>query len=92
VFALALPLIVWAMCGWLVAHFHRRHRTAMVVLFAASIVVADALLITQLALRVGPFVFSQHLAVPLIADIVTSFLGILLGGGLLRDHSKIVTD
>jgi hypothetical protein len=89
VFALVLPLVVWAMCGWLVARLHRRQQRATVCLFAASIVLANALLLTQLALRVGPVIASQHLAVPLAANIVVSFLGFLIGGGILRDSSVL---
>ena len=84
--AVALPLMVGAMCGWLVARFHRDQQTAVVLLFAGSILLMDLLLF-------GPFIFTVEPPVayffvgPLAANVAASLLGILLGGGLLRNKS-----
>jgi hypothetical protein len=93
VFAVALPLIVWAMCGWLVARFHRAQQTGVVLLFAGSVLLMDLLLSGRFILHVRPpaawlYVFVGHLA----ANVAASVLGILLGGGLLRDNSRTVSN
>ena len=91
IFAVALPLIVGAMSGWLVARFHRDQQTGVVLLFAGSILLVDLLLFGPFALTVGSPVASIFVG-PLAANVAASILGILLGGGLLRDKSKAVSD
>jgi len=93
VFAVALPLIVWTMCGWMVARFHRDQQTGVVLLLAGSIVVMDLLLFGRFILQVRPtspwlYAFVGHLA----ANVAASVVGILLGGGLLRDKAKAVSN
>ena len=90
-FANALPLIVGAMCGWLVARFHRNQQTAVVLLFAGSILLMDLLLFGPLIFTVEPPV-AYFLVGPLAANVAASVLGILLGGGLLGNKSKIVSN
>jgi hypothetical protein len=92
VFAVALPFIAWALCGWLVARFHRAHQTGVILLFAGSIVLLELLLFGQFVLYVRPpapwlYTFAGRLA----AYVAASLLGILLGGGLFRDHSRRAT-
>jgi hypothetical protein len=103
VFATALPLVVGTICGWLVARWHvcaRRHppsirisqvhrdqKTGVVLLFAGSILLIDLLLFGPFVLQVGPaaaYSFAGRLA----ANGAASVVGIVLGGGLLRDHSE----
>ena len=90
-FANALPLIVGAMCGWLVARFHRNQQTAVVLLFAGSILLMDLLLFGPFILNVKPAV-AYHFVGPVAANVAASVLGILLGGGLLRYRSKRVSN
>jgi len=90
-FANALPLIVGAMCGWLVARFHRNQQTAVVLLFAGSILLMDLLLFGPFILNVKPAV-AYHFVGPVAANVAASVLGILLGGGLLRYRSKTVSN
>jgi hypothetical protein len=85
--AIALPLIVGAICGWLVARFHRDQRTVVVLLFAGSILLTDLLLFGPFTLTVGSSVASVFVG-PLAANVVASVLGILMGGGLLREKAK----
>ena len=91
VFGVALPLIVWTMCGWLVARFHRNQQTAVVLLFAGSILLMDLLLFGPFILNVKPAV-AYHFVGPVAANVAASVLGILLGGGLLRYRSKRVSN
>jgi hypothetical protein len=107
VFAVALPLIVGAMCGWLVARWqicaqrhppairisqvHRDQQTGVVLLFAGSILLMDLLLFGPFILTVGPLVANLFFG-PLAANVAASVLGILLGGGLLRDNSRTVSN
>ena len=86
-FAIGLPLIVGAMCGWLVARFHRNQRTVAVLLFAVSILLVDLLLFGPFTLTVGSSVASLFVG-PIAANVGASILGVLLGGGLLRENSK----
>src|SRR5262245_54756354 len=51
--AVGLPLIVGAVCGWLVARFYREQQTVAVLLFAGSILVMDLLLFAPFMLTVG---------------------------------------
>ena len=78
-FAVPLSLFVWALCGWLVARFHRGQQTCVVLLFAVSILLMNLLLNVPL-LHYVPFISLGLLA----ANAATSFLGVLLGGGLFR--------
>ena len=83
VLAVALPLIVGAMSGWLVARLHRDQQTSVVLLFAGSILLMDLLLLGPFVLTVGAPV-TYLFAGPLAANVAGSILGILLGSGLFR--------
>ena len=104
-FAIALPLMVGVMCGWLVARWqvsarkrplsvqvsrvHRNQKTGAVLLFAASILLIDILLLGPFVSGVGSAMV-QSVAGPLTANVAASVLGIVLGGGLLRSHPQTV--
>jgi hypothetical protein len=79
------PLIVWAICGGLVAWRFREQRTAMVLLFAGSNLLMALLLIGPLISTIGPWHRIAHPFIALAANAAASVLGILLGGGLVRD-------
>lgn len=87
VFATALPFIVGAVSGWLVARFHRDHKTGMVLLFAGSILLLNVLLFGPFIVRVGTTVAYIFVG-PLAASAAASVLGVLIGGGLLRGNSR----
>jgi hypothetical protein len=89
VFAVALPFVVWTTCGWLVARLHRGRETAVVLLCAGSILLLNLLFAGPFILRLGPRVFYGFLA-SLAANVAASLVGIVIGGGLLRDHSRPV--
>jgi hypothetical protein len=83
VFAVAFPLIIGAISGWLVARFHRDQRIAVILLFAASILLMNLLLFGQLFLFFrSPETYAFVAAHA--ANVAASVIGILLGGGLLR--------
>jgi len=82
--AVALPFIVGAMCGWLVARLHRNQQRSAVLLFAVSILLMDLLLFGPFILTVASRVVYMF-AGPLAANIAASVLGIVFGGGLLDD-------
>jgi hypothetical protein len=89
-FAFGLPFMVWAVCGWLVARFHRDQQTGVVLLFAGSIFLPNLLFIGLYFVRGG---FTPGLSARLLAaNAAVSIVGILLGGGLLRDHSRAVSN
>ena len=90
VFAVALTLIVGAMCGWLVASFHRDQQTGVVLLFAGSLLLMHLVLFGPVIFFYGPSV--AYIVGPLAANVAASVLGILLGGGLLRDNSRTVSN
>ncbi len=90
VFKFAFPLIVGAICGWLVGRFHRDQQTTVVLLFAGSILLMDLLLFVQFFLF-GAFHTAYAFIGPVAANYAASFLGILLGGGLLHDRTKTVS-
>jgi hypothetical protein len=90
-FGIVLPLIVGTMCGWAVARFHRGQQTAVVLLFTGSILLVDLLLFGSVLHFIEARVV-YAISGPLPADVAASTLGILLGGGLLRDKSNIVTN
>jgi hypothetical protein len=83
VFGIVLPLIVAAICGWLVARFHRGHQRAVVLLFAGSILLMDLLFFGHFVFTVGSGP-AYAFAGPLAFYVAASVGGILLGGGLLR--------
>ena len=87
VLAVVLPLIVGTVSGWLVSRFHREHRTAVVLLFAGSVLLTNLFLVGPFTFRVGYRVL-YIFAGPLAASAVASVLGILIGGGLLRHRSR----
>jgi hypothetical protein len=103
VFGFVLPLIVWGMCGWLVARFHRDQQTSVVLCFAGSILLLALLFFgkSRSFLYFSPpaswllYVYVRNLVLyvgVLALNIAPSVLGILLGGGLLRDKSRIVSN
>ena len=102
-FAIALPGVIGAMSGWLAAHWqvciqadpatlrlarvHRDRQTSVVILFAGSVLFMNLL----------PFAFLFGRQIPFLAPLLTvnaaaSVLGILLGGGLFRDRSRVVSN
>jgi len=84
-FALVLPGIMGAVCGWLLARLHRRRETSVVLLFAASMVLINVLLFGAF-FTLNPI---AHLFIgPLSANLAASVFGVLLGGGLLKDREK----
>jgi hypothetical protein len=91
VFAVAMPLMVGVLCGWLVARFHRNQQTAVILLFAGSILLMDLLLFGLFILFVRP-ITGHVFGGPLGANAAASVLGILLGGGLFRDHSRAASN
>lgn len=88
VFGFGLPLVVAAVCGWLVARFHRDQQTAVVLLFAGSILMTYLLLFGRFAILMGSPAASV-LAGPLAAYVAASIVGILMGGGLVRRRERI---
>ena len=100
-FAIALPAVVGAMSGWLAARWqvcvqanpatlrlarvHRDRQISVVLLFAGSVLFMNLL----------PFAFDLPLRLPgplLTMNAAASVLGILLGGGLFRDRSRVVSN
>ncbi len=119
VYSVLLPLIMWAICAWLVRiaagiyfdrledgnlegtglaiRIHGNRQNGVVLLFAASTLLLNLLLI-------GPFIinYQQHAQGPsaawlyshlghLAMNVTASILGILIGGGLLRDRSVVAS-
>jgi hypothetical protein len=89
VLEVALPLMVGAMSGWLVARFHRDQKTAVVLLFAGSVLLMNLLSFARFLFGAGTPTVSVFSG-PLAINAATAILGILLGGGLFRDHSREV--
>lgn len=83
-----LPLLVWAMIGWIVARVDiRSYRRDLVVAFACWMVVVHLLLIgPMISYMVG--VGASHLVIPSVAYAVLSIAAILLGGSLHRPKSE----
>ena len=86
IYRVPLPFLVGMLSGWLVGRFHRTHRTAVVLLFAASMLLMYLWLFGAFILYVRP-VYGSLALVPVILGAAASLLGILLGGGLLRSRS-----
>jgi hypothetical protein len=86
-FGIVLPLIVAAVCGWLVARLHRKQQRAAVLLFASSILLMYLLLFAHFAANVGSSAAYAFVG-PLSLYVIASVAGILLGGGFLRLSSK----
>jgi hypothetical protein len=102
-FAIVLPAVVGAMSGWLAARWqvcaqanpptlrlarvHRDRQTSVVLLFAGSVLFLNLL---PLAFWFGPQI--EFLAPLLTVNAAASVLGILLGGGLFRDRSRVVSN
>ena len=86
-FALAagLPLIVWAICGWVVARSHRDQQTSVVLLLVGSMLF---LYLLAFVFR-GGFV-PQLIIGPLLANAAASIAGLLLGGLLLRGRLRML--
>jgi hypothetical protein len=70
----------WAGAGWIVARLHREHETAMVLLFATSVLLWKLPWFYQLFVdtlcnvRYGPYLLNDFL------DSVLTFVSVLLGG------------
>jgi hypothetical protein len=104
ILAIALPLIVGIICGWLVARWqisvernpftiriprvHPDRKTGVVLLFAASIFLVYLLLFGPLMLHFGPGL-TYIFALLLATNVAASVVGILLGGGLFRNKSAL---
>ena len=102
-FAIVLPAVVGAMSGWLAARWQvcaqtnpvtlrltrvdRDRHTSVVILFAGS-----ALFMNLLPLVFGFVPRIAFLTPLLIVNAAASVLGILLGGGLFRDRSRVVSN
>jgi hypothetical protein len=86
-FGIVLPLIVAAVCGWVVAFVHRDRQRLAVLLFAASIILINLLFFGRLFANVGSRA-AYEFAGPLALYVSASVAGILFGGGLLRPSSK----
>jgi hypothetical protein len=82
-FGIVLPFIVAAVCGWLVARFHRNQRRAAVLLFAGSIPLVYFLFFAHFAAAVGSSA-AYTLGRPLSLYVIALVAGTLLGGGFLR--------
>jgi hypothetical protein len=93
---IALPLLMWTICGWIVARVDIKldpqkssgpklavhfHRE-LVLLFACSILLLNLLLIVPFISFVGPAAYG--FLVPLAANAAASVAAILLGGSLHR--------
>ena len=86
-FGIVLPFIVAAVCGWVVARFHRKQQRAAVLLFAGSMLLMNLLLFARHVAIVGARVAYAFVG-PLSFYVLASVMGILLGGELLRLSSK----
>jgi hypothetical protein len=100
---MALPAVVGAMSGWLAARWqvcaqvnpatlrlervHRDRQTSVVLLFAGSVLFVNLL---PLAFWFGPPI--PFLNPFLMVNAAVSVVGILLGGGLFRDRSRVVSN
>jgi hypothetical protein len=83
-----LPLLVWAMIGWIVARVDiGRYRCDLVVVFACWMAVVHLLLIGP-AISHMVVTGTSHLVIPAVAYAVTSIAAILLGGSLHRPKSE----
>ena len=85
--ALSGYFIVAAVCGWVVARFHRKQQRAAVLLFAGSMLLMNLLLFARHVAIVGARVAYAFVG-PLSFYVLASVMGILLGGELLRLSSK----
>jgi len=104
ILAIALPLLVGTMCGWLVTRWQisvernpftiriprvpADRKTGVVLLFAASIFLVYLLLISPLMFHFRPRPTFIFASV-LATNAAASVLGILLGGGLFSSKSKL---
>jgi hypothetical protein len=80
IFGIVLPLLVAAVCGWVVALLHRKLQTATV-LFAGSMILMNLLLFGRHIAVVGTRV-AYAFAGPLSLYVLAVVIGILLGGRL----------
>jgi hypothetical protein len=86
-----LPFLTGMLSGWLVGRLHRSHQTPVVLLFAGSILLVYLRLLGGFVLYVRPG-YGYGVLVPIILSAATSLMGILVGGGLLRDKSNTVAN
>ena len=87
IFGIVLPFVVAAVCGWVVARFHRKQQRAAVFLFACSMLLMNLLLFARHLAIVGADV-ALAFAGPIALYVLALVTGILLGGELLRLSSK----
>jgi predicted membrane-bound mannosyltransferase len=87
-----LPLMVWALIGWIVARVDiRNYRRDLVVIFACWMAVVHLVLIgPAISYMVG--LGASHLVIPIAAYAATSIAAILLGGSLHRPQSERCAD
>jgi hypothetical protein len=85
-----LPLMVWAICGWIVARVdvaltkpYIRYRRDLVIVFACWMCLVHLLLIGPM-IRHMFSVGASHLVIPAIAYAIGSIAAILFGGSLHR--------
>jgi hypothetical protein len=86
IFGLVLPFIVAAVCGGIVALFHREHRRMAVFAFAGSMLLLNILFFVRHIAIVGINVAYMFLG-PLSLYVAASVSGGLLGGRLIRRKS-----
>lgn len=87
--AFGLPLVVWALCGGLVAVFHRNQRTFAVMLLAASVLLMNLFLGGYVLHRgSAPFISVSYLA----ANAVAAIVGILAGGLVFSGQPNTVSN
>jgi hypothetical protein len=83
-----LPLMVWALIGWIVARVDiRNYRRDLVVIFACWMVLVHLLLIGP-AISYMVDLGASHLVIPVAAYAVTSIAAVLLGGSLHYPKSE----
>ncbi len=87
VFGIVLPLVVAAVCGWVVVHFHRKQQRAAGVLFAGSMLLMNLLLFGRHVAIVGTRI-ALAFGGPLSLYVLASVAGILLGGALFQPSSN----
>jgi hypothetical protein len=80
-FGILLPFIVAAVCGWLVARFHRK-QTAPVLLFAGSVLLVNVLFFARHVAIVGSSAAHAFFG-PLSLYVLATVAGILFAGTLL---------
>ena len=86
IFGVVLPFIVAAVCGGIVAFFHREHRRMAVFAFACSMLLVNILLFVRHVAIVGISVAYMFLG-PLSLYVAASVGGSFVGGRVIRRKS-----